>query len=150
MLAKEQRRRGHDADQIAFPPDYSLLGRLKKFLVLCKRIPAYDRVHFHFSTGLPFGLDLPLWRALGKEIIMHYHGSDIRGKGVPILTKLLASKIYVSTPDLLEFAPGATWQPAPIDLSALPYKPQPERDCPHNSSGQRTSYGWLQSDSAYS
>ena len=89
-------------------------------------IPNYDRVCFHYSTGLPFGVDLLLWKYLGKNIVMYYHGSDIRGKGVPFVTKCLASKIYVSTPDLLEYAPGATWLPQPIDLSALPYEARPK------------------------
>jgi glycosyltransferase involved in cell wall biosynthesis len=119
-LAKEQRRRGHGADHIAFPENYSIINRIRKFVTLYRMIPKYDRVHFHYSTGLPFGLDLPIWKAIGKNVIMHYHGSDIRGKGVPIITKYLASKIYVSTPDLLQWAPDATWQPQAIDLSALP------------------------------
>lgn len=126
-LAKEQRRRGHEANSIAFPANYSILARILKFLTLWREIPSYDLVHFHYSTGLPFGLDLLLWKAKGKKIVMHYHGSDIRGKGVPIIPKHLASKIYVSTPDLLEFAPGATWQPQSIDLSALSNEPSPER-----------------------
>jgi glycosyltransferase involved in cell wall biosynthesis len=120
MLAKEQRRRGYEADHISFPENYSFLNRIKKFLILCNTVPSYDIVHFHYSTGLPFGLDLFLWKILGKKIIMHYHGSDIRGKGVPIITKLLVNKIYVSTPDLLEWAgEGAIWQPQPIDFSTL-------------------------------
>jgi glycosyltransferase involved in cell wall biosynthesis len=126
-LAKEQRRRGHEADGISFTADYSIPGRIRKFVALCKWIPAYDAVHFHYSTGLPFGLDLLIWKAMGKTVIMHYHGSDIRGRKVPILTRLLASKIYVSTPDLLEWAKGATWQPQAIDISSLPYQPCLER-----------------------
>jgi hypothetical protein len=55
-----------------------------------------------------------------KEIVVHFHGSDIRGKQLNPIIRFTASRIYVSTPDLLQWAPGATWQPQPIDLSALP------------------------------
>lgn len=128
-LAAEQRRRGHEADSIRFSNGpYTISWRVRKFLKLLSTIPAYDRVHFHYSTALPFALDLLIWKILGKEIVMHFHGSDIRGKRLNPIIKYCASKIYVSTPDLLQWAPGATWQPQPFDFSTLPEQSQPERD----------------------
>lgn len=125
-LAAEQRRRGHQANCIAFPGPYTVAWRIRKILKLLQFIPAYDEVHFHYSTGLPFALDLPLWKLMGTRIIMHFHGSDIRGKPLNPIIKHCASKIYVSTPDLLEFVPGATWLPQAIDLSTLSDESPPE------------------------
>lgn len=127
-LAAEQRRRGHQADCIAFPGDFTLRWRIRKFLKLLEWIPAYDRVHFHYSTGLPFAPDLPIWKLMGKEIVMHFHGSDIRGRRLNPLIKWLSNKIYVSTPDLLRWAPSAEWMPQPFDFSALPKQPGDQRD----------------------
>jgi glycosyltransferase involved in cell wall biosynthesis len=127
-LAIEQRRRGHQADCIDFPGAFTLRWRIRKFTKLLQYVPAYDRVHFHYSTALPFALDLPIWKILGKEIVMHFHGSDIRCKRLNPIIKHLADKIYVSTPDLLQWAPCAEWQPQPFDFSSLPIEPGDQRD----------------------
>jgi glycosyltransferase involved in cell wall biosynthesis len=84
---------------------------------------SYDVIHFHYGSVIsvpmffiPYGLDLPLWKAQGKRIVMHFHGSDIRGKGVQPFYKNFSDQILVSTPDLLEWAPeSAIWVPRPID-----------------------------------
>lgn len=129
ILAAEQRRRGHEADSIRFSNGpYTISWRVRKFLKLSEYIPAYEEIHFHYSTALPFAIDLLLWKLMGKRVIMHFHGSDIRGKRLNPIIEHLADKIYVSTPDLLQWAPGATWQPQPFDFSALPEQSQPERD----------------------
>lgn len=76
----------------------------------------YDLLHFHYSSGLPFGLDFPLWRGLRKKVVMHYHGTDIRYKREPWLRSRLAQRIIVSTPDLLEWLKEAIWIPNPLNL----------------------------------
>lgn len=120
-LAAEQRRRGHEADSIRFSDGpYTISWRVRKFLTLVEHIPAYEEIHFHYSTALPFAIDLFLWKAMGKRIIMHFHGSDIRGRRLNPLIKWLSNRIYVSTPDLLRWAPCAEWQPQPFDFSPLP------------------------------
>lgn len=88
-------------------------------------ISSYDVIHFHYGSVIsvpmffiPYGLDLPLWKAQGKRIVMHFHGSDIRRKGVQPLYRKFADQTLVSTPDLLEWAPdSAIWVPRPIDVS---------------------------------
>lgn len=75
----------------------------------------YDILHFHISSLHPMGLDLIIWKALGKKVIMHYHGSEIRNKKQPLLQKYFADKCVVSTPDLLAFVPNSIWLPNPID-----------------------------------
>ena len=81
----------------------------------------YDLLHFHYSSGLPFGLDFPLWRMLNKKVVMHHHGTDIRHKGEHWLYTRLAQRIFVSTPDLLEWSRDAIWVPNPLDLEMYPY-----------------------------
>jgi len=99
----------------------------------------YDIYHFKFGQSLlPWNLDLPILKLLGKKIIMNWHGQDIRQwdrfKNDPY-NKILAEKMSggwfkewkkhcryhcvkfftdfqaVSTPDLLEFAPVAKYMP---------------------------------------
>jgi len=96
----------------------NLLKKMPRLLPIARR---YDLIHFHYSSGLPFGLDFPLWRALGKKIVMHHHGSDIRFKREPLIYSKLAQRIFVSTPDLLKWSRGATWIPNPIDLKQYPF-----------------------------
>ena len=50
-------------------------------------------------------------RALGKKVLFHYHGSEVRGRNVasPFVS-------IVSTPDLMDWVAGARWIPNPVDL----------------------------------
>jgi glycosyltransferase involved in cell wall biosynthesis len=53
-----------------------IIGKLKFFACA---VNDYDIFHFYFGkTLLPLSIDLPILRLLGKKIIMHYVGSDIR------------------------------------------------------------------------
>lgn len=72
----------------------------------------YDIIHQH-SMIVPFYLDLIIQKLLGKQIIIHYHGTDIRGLKQPFIHKMLTKEFYVSTPDLLQWVPNATWIPNP-------------------------------------
>lgn len=60
----------------SFGTIHKFIKRIKFFLASTKQ---YDIFHFYFGkTLLPLYLDLPILRLLGKKIIMHYVGSDIR------------------------------------------------------------------------
>jgi glycosyltransferase involved in cell wall biosynthesis len=133
-------------DNISFPENFSILARMKKMWCLLHEIPKYDVVHFHYSTGMPFGTDLIIWKLLGKKIIMHYHGR-IRKHGVPILHTILVDRAFVVTPDLLRQAPHATWIPNPINLVNYPYVGITPHDgpikivhCPSNRAIKGTKY----------
>jgi glycosyltransferase involved in cell wall biosynthesis len=93
---------------------------LRKMPLLLPIAMDYDLLHFHYSSGLPFGLDFPLWRMLHKKVVIHYHGTDIRNKGGPWVRSRFAQRIFVSTPDLLEWSRDATWIPNPLDLEMYP------------------------------
>lgn len=107
----------------------------------------YDIYHFRFGQSLlPWNLDMPVLKMLGKKIIMIFDGSDLRqwdkfnkdkynrllvndmkvNKLYQIRKRirycwvnLWADKIVVATPDLIEFAPEAEYIPNPI-VPSLP------------------------------
>ncbi|HMA34656.1 MAG TPA: hypothetical protein VKY74_09260 [Chloroflexia bacterium] len=167
LLARAQRDLGVDATAIeyisrprAFGTDASLhlearRGRLAQGAAVGRyalhAIRQFDVFHFYFGNTLfpwPFP-DLPLLRALGKHIIFHFCGCDVRsrrsnlakyaisgchecvslvcwGKRRPPLR--FADAVFVSTPDLLEDVPGAMLLPGPIDLRR--WRPGPPRTTP--------------------
>lgn len=94
---------------------------LKKMPHLLHHVKNYDVLHFHYSSGIPFGLDFPLWKLLGKKAIIHHHGTDIRYKGEHRLYSRFADRIFVSTPDLLYWSKDAIWIPNPINLEKYSY-----------------------------
>lgn len=125
----------------------------KSFCFYLKALLRYDL--FHFLSGetiLPWKLrSFELWtyRLLGKRVIMHFVGSDIRNpqylkeknknlqdflsgeslnlppKSDAIQKKLVqtavkyANEIIVSTPDLLEIIPTATYLPVVLDIETV-------------------------------
>ncbi len=134
-LSRAQRRMGWKSDVMTFQPhqfDYQVdiysptrmpfplkyAEKMRSFLCV---VDNYDILHFHWSSVVPFGFDLPLWKRLGKRIIMHHHGDDIRRKGEGWLYARFADAILVSTPDLLRWSPQAQWMPNPIDLRRYQY-----------------------------
>jgi glycosyltransferase involved in cell wall biosynthesis len=92
------------------------IGRLRssfmRSLLLLKVGWSYDVFHF-VGNSLANGLDIILWKLLGKIVIIHNHGSEIRGKKQPYFHRF-ADLIFVSTPDLLKFAHRSTWIPNPV------------------------------------
>ena len=79
-----------------------------------------DVVHYHWTSWverLPvLGVrnpDARLISSLGKPIIAHFHGDDLRKNLARIEFK--PDHTFVSTPDLLAYAPDAEWLPNPID-----------------------------------
>jgi glycosyltransferase involved in cell wall biosynthesis len=117
-------------------------------------IRRYDVFHFYFGHTLfpsPYP-DLPLLRALGKRVIFHFCGCDIRNRAATLSKYEIsgcsdcvalvclkkshppvssADVVFVSTPDLLEFAPGAHLVPGPIDLTK--WTPRIPRSAPITS-----------------
>ncbi len=167
LLARAQRDLGMDATSVeyithpyAFQADRSLgLSRadnpVRQALTVgrfaLQAMLRYDVFHFYFGNTLfPYPYpDLPLLRAMGKRVVLHFCGCDIRnraitlqkyeisgcsecvslvclGKRRPDLS--MADAVFVSTPDLLEFAPGAHLMPGPVDLDR--WTPRPPRTTP--------------------
>ncbi len=126
---------GFKSDVLSFQPnyyDYEIdlhhpirtpfpLRYIEKMLTMSKVINDYDVLHFHWLSIIPFGVDLPLWKRLGKRVILHHHGDDVRNKGEGPLYSRYADEILVSTPDLLKWSPDATWIPNPINFERYHY-----------------------------
>ncbi len=156
LLAWSQRNLGHAATSVEyfqrpfqFGVDSTLGlqagdGRLKKAarmgLFALGALTRYDVFHLYFGNTLlpnPYP-DLPLLRSLGKRIVFHFCGCDLRRREPTLSRHSLsgctdcvsqmclhlkypdlssADVLIVSTPDLLEFAPGAHLLPGPVDLA---------------------------------
>ena len=134
----------------------SLLPRYLGYAgLVAKHIGRHDVFHFHFGRTLipPHNFDLPLYKALGKFLVFHYHGCDVRNRAHMLATHARATCTecdpfcipkrqerilrearqhahaeIVSTPDLLESVPNARQ----VHVAAwLPdYRPLPVRDTP--------------------
>ena len=135
LLSKFQRKMGFKSDVFSFtrhpfgyegnfyyPPKMPFpLKSVEQMFNLMKIVNRYDILHFHFSSILPCGIDVLIWKMLRKKVIMHHRGSDIRYTGEKWMYSKFADKILVSTPDLLEWSPCAVWIPNPVDLEKYIY-----------------------------
>ena len=140
------RRRGVDAKLVVFnrytlhpEADRSLelhggLARrqLAQWKVLAELLPRTDLFHFTFGlTLVPQSLQFPLLRAFRKSSVMHYLGSDIRGKAPEELAygKKAGAEI-VGSFDAVRWVPEATVIPPGIDLRAVTPAPPSDRKRP--------------------
>jgi glycosyltransferase involved in cell wall biosynthesis len=137
-----QRRKGVDARLVVFEryklhpeADWSLerggnfLGRqLKQAAALARLLPKTDVFHFYFGlTLVPKSLQFPLLRATGKHSVMHFLGSDIRGKPRQELAWAnRAGARIVGSYDAIRWVPDAEVVPPGIDLRE--YTPAPPSD----------------------
>ena len=167
LLARAQRHLGYDATSVeyvqhsyAFAADRTLglsrdAGPIKKVATVGKfaleAMRQYDVFHLYFGNTLfPYPYpDLAMLRALGKRIIFHFCGCDVRNRAATLkqydvsgcheCVSLVclgkrhpnprrADVALVSTPDLLEFVPGAQLMPGPVDLTK--WTPRPPRTTP--------------------
>jgi O-antigen/teichoic acid export membrane protein len=129
------RRRGVEASLVVFnryamhpEADRSLELRgglvrrqLAQWQVLAELLPRTDLFHFTFGlTLVPQSLQFPLLRAFGKRSVMHYLGSDIRGKTPEELAygKKAGAEI-VGSYDAIRWVPEAAMIPPGVDLAAI-------------------------------
>jgi glycosyltransferase involved in cell wall biosynthesis len=108
-----------------FDPDYyhPLDGSLKSLTRLLTRwsiqfIGDYSVFHFHVRSFTESGIDLFFLRTLGKRVVVHHHGSDLRQWGEKNTFNRFAHDILVSTPDLIKWSPRSTYLPSPISLDS--------------------------------
>lgn len=172
LLARAQRDLGHHAMSVEyfqrpfqFGVDTTLGlqagdGRIKKAtrmgLFALGAFARYDVFHLYFGNTLlpsPYP-DLRLLRALGKRIVFHFCGCELRRRepnvteySITACTDCVwhrcmqlkhpdlswADVLIVSTPDLLEFAPGAHVLSGPVDLDR--WTPKVSREVPVSESG---------------
>ena len=140
------RRKGVDARLVVFErytlhpeADWSLdrptglLARQAAQLRAFARLaPQTDVFHFYFGlTLLPKSLQFPLLRALGKKSVVHWLGSDIRGKSRKELAwGGRAGAQIVGSYDAARWVPEADVIPPGIDLRGIDPAPPADRDRP--------------------
>ena len=131
------RRRGVDARLVVFeryklhpeadesleiPSNSLLLGwQAKQWAALVRLLPHTDVFHFHFGlTLVPQSLQFPILRAAGKKSVMHYLGSDIRGKTPEQLAYgRKADAQVIGSYDAIRWVPEAEVIPPGVDLSRI-------------------------------
>jgi glycosyltransferase involved in cell wall biosynthesis len=140
------RRRGVDAKLVVFnryplhPEADESLERRGGFLrrqatqwrALLRLLPQTDVFHFYFGlTLVPQSLQFPILRALGKKSVMHYLGSDIRGKTPQELAfGRKAGAEIVGSYDALRWVPKAEFVPPGIDVASIEPAPPTDRTRP--------------------
>jgi len=94
--------------------------------------PQTDVFHFYFGlTLVPKSVQFALLRLLGKRSVMHFLGSDIRGKAPEVLewTKRAGARI-VGSYDAIRWVPDAQVIPPGIDVRGIEPAPPSERERP--------------------
>ena len=87
--------------------------------------PGTDVFHFYFGlTLLPKKLQFPLLRLLRKPCVMHFLGSDIRGRPPEELAwARQAGAVIVGSYDAIRWVPNAYVVPPGIDVAAVDPRP---------------------------
>ncbi|MGI9112983.1 MAG: glycosyltransferase family 4 protein [Gaiellaceae bacterium] len=146
--AEALRRRGVDARLVVFeryklhpeadwsleiPNDSLLLGRQAlQWAAFARLLPRTDVFHFVFGlTLVPQSFQFPLLRAARKKSVMHYLGSDIRGKTPEQLAFGRKADVQiVGSYDAIRWVPEAEVIPPGIDLARIAPAPPSERQRP--------------------
>jgi glycosyltransferase involved in cell wall biosynthesis len=132
LVVFERYRLHPEADEDLARPD-GLLGRqLVQARAFARLAPQTDVFHFYFGlTLLPKSVQFPLLRALGKRSVMHFLGSDIRGKPSEALTwARRAGARVVGSYDAIRWVPDAHVIPPGIDVAAIEPAPPSDRERP--------------------
>jgi len=140
------RRRGVDARLVVFnryrlhpEADRSLELRggllprqLRQWRELARLLPQTDVFHFVFGlTLVPQSLQFPILRAFGKRSVMHWLGSDIRGKPAEQLAYgRKADAQLVGSYDAIRWVPEAEVIPPGIDVGRIEPVPPSEHGRP--------------------
>jgi glycosyltransferase involved in cell wall biosynthesis len=144
--ARALRRRGVDAKLVVFErytlhpeADVSLdraggfaRRQATQWRALAGLLPHTDVFHFVFGlTLVPQSLQFPILKLLRKKSVMHYLGSDIRGKTPQQLAygKKAGAEI-VGSHDAVRWVPEATVIPPGIDLAPVAPAPPSDRTRP--------------------
>ena len=105
----------------------------QQLAALARLLPRTDVFHFYFGlTLVPQSLQFPLLRAVRKKSVMHYLGSDIRGK-TPARARATASKAgaqVIGSYDAIRWVPEAEVIPPGIDVAAIQPAPPSDRARP--------------------
>ncbi len=106
--------------------------QLTQWRALLELLPRTDVFHFYFGlTLVPRALQFPLLRALRKKSVLHYLGSDIRGKPPNELAYgKKADAQVVGSYDAIRWVPEADLIPPGIDVRGIEPTAPSERPRP--------------------
>lgn len=174
LLARELRARGYHSYSLIYNPtswrdrpdvmiDTLAVGGWRRAARqgagLARALPTFDLFHIHFGRSLLYNhLDLPLLHQLGKSLVFHFRGSEIRLQATErrirelrmpespppnrsfcwqrawrlTMARRYGALILVSTPDLLDVVPEAVHLPVALRLDdfVVSSRPAPRR-CLH-------------------
>jgi glycosyltransferase involved in cell wall biosynthesis len=119
-----------EADVSLDLPQGQLRRQLAQWRALARLLPRTDVFHFVFGlTLVPQTVQFPLLRALRKKSVLHYLGSDIRGKSPDELAYgRKADAQIVGSYDAIRWVPEAEVIPPGVDLALI--EPAPPSDRP--------------------
>jgi hypothetical protein len=121
-LRRELIKRNFEVEHLFFTRSFLPRTATLKMTWALKKVNC-DLVHAHFCRSAAYAAYFS-----GKPYLLHCHGTDIRG-GIDWLKRRSiekARKVLVSTPDLLEILPTATWLSNPVDMDR--FKPLKEHN----------------------
>jgi glycosyltransferase involved in cell wall biosynthesis len=106
--------------------------QLTQWRALAALLPQTDIFHFYFGlTLVPKSLQFPILGALRKKSVLHFLGSDIRGKPPAALAWAgRAGARIVGSYDAIRWVPDAEVVPPGIDLREYEPVPPADRDRP--------------------
>jgi glycosyltransferase involved in cell wall biosynthesis len=106
--------------------------QLTQWKAFAKLAPRTDVFHFYFGlTLVPKSMQFPLLWAMRKPSVMHFLGSDIRGRPPEDLKwARRAGAVVVGSYDAIRWVPEACVIPPGIDLSAIEPSPPVAREHP--------------------
>ena len=128
-----ERYRLHPEADVDLARPNGLIGRqLVQARAFAKLAPQTDIFHFYFGlTLLPRSVQFALLRALGKRSVMHFLGSDIRGKTPAELDwSRRAGARVIGSYDAARWVPDAHVIPPGIDVAAIVPSPPTDRERP--------------------
>ncbi len=110
-----------EADVDLQRPDGLLRQQATQWRAFARLARQTDIFHFYFGlTLLPKSVQFPLLRALGKRCVMHFLGSDIRGRSrAELAWAERAGARVVGSYDAVRWVPDAQVIPPGIDVSAI-------------------------------
>jgi hypothetical protein len=133
QLVVFERYRLHPEADVSLDRHGSFARRqLQQWRGLARLLPHTDVFHFYFGlTLVPQSLQYPLLGALRKMSVMHYLGSDIRGKTPEQLAAgRKAGAQVVGSYDAIRWVPDAVVIPPGIDVAAIEPSPPGDRTRP--------------------
>lgn len=121
-----------EADWLIERPSNLLARQAAQLHAFLRFAPRIDVFHFYFGlTLVPKSIQFKLLRAFGRKSVMHFLGSDIRGKAPEELAwARRAGAQIVGSYDAARWIPEAQVLPPGIDLRGLEPSPPSDRERP--------------------